>query len=758
MRTSSPESIRSLAPWGASRLGAGLLLAATILATLASAAEPAAGERPASSLADTTRPAMFLKETVVTGYRYPRAYYDSPLALSYVSRTQLRQRVPIELGDVLATLPGVDNSKDSPWEQRPIVRGLSGQRVLVLMDGTPMNSARGNGPHPSLVDPSQVERIEVVRGPSSVAYGSDALGGAINIITRGADPADGSTGISGAATLSGSSAEKLRGGTLELVPRRGKLSAYLSGGARKAEDFRSPDRTVANSGFSDYQWLAGPRLDLTDHLALTAGWQHYQGKNIGIPGLNLDAPGDLGRFSFPFYKRDLAHLTLDHRYSGHWLDRTRVRFYWQREQRDFYSQHEVASSAFYTDPYLGFDPTFNPAPAGASAVSQQQDRYFDLDTWGGQLQLTSIKTRRTLFTAGLDAARDQTDGDNVRFRTAHYVSSTGGDSLGPQRIRVTASVPDGRFANYGSYVQGEWYARPQWTVSAGGRYTHYRYRTDYGLNTPAAGPSPATYFPAKSVDDDALSGSVGVVYAPATELRLSANVSSAYREPNAQDLFFNGPASVGTVIGNPDLKPERGRSYDVGLRWGVGTVALSGNLFYSTFDNLINAVPVGPGTYKYTNVATARTWGGEAEGEWRFRPRWTLRSSLSGTVGDITSRSAIQTLYAIDADKVPLELVPPFKGNGAVRYSDDRGRFWVEAGTRYSWRTNRLPPPIPGVGQLSTFKKEYIVGDLMAGARLHAGQRVVLGVRNFTDRRYRPANASVEDPGLSFVGSLSTDF
>jgi outer membrane receptor protein involved in Fe transport len=160
----------------------------------------------------------------------------------------------------------------------------------------------------------------------------------------------------------------------------------------------------------------------------------------------------------------------------------------------------------------------------------------------------------------------------------------------------------------------------------------------------------------------------------------------------------------------------------------------------------------------YTNIATARTWGGEAEGEWRFLPRWTLSSSLSGTVGEITSRSAIKTIYSIDADKVPLELVPPFKGRGAVRYNDGRGRFWVEAATRYSWRTNRLPPPIPGVGQLSTFKKEYIVGDLTAGTKLPTGQRLVLGVRNFTNRLYQPALASVEDPGISFVGSLTTSF
>ena len=73
---------------------------------------------------------MFLKETLVTGSRYPRAFYESPQALSFVTRTQVRQQQPTVVGDVLYGVPGVDNSKDSPWEQRLVLRG----RVLSRRD------------------------------------------------------------------------------------------------------------------------------------------------------------------------------------------------------------------------------------------------------------------------------------------------------------------------------------------------------------------------------------------------------------------------------------------------------------------------------------------------------------------------------------------------------------------------------------------------------------------------------------------------
>ena len=77
---------------------------------------------------------------------------------------------------------------------------------------------------------------------------------------------------------------------------------------------------------------------------------------------------------------------------------------------------------------------------------------------------------------------------------------------------------------------------------------------------------------------------------------------------------------------------------------------------------------------------------------------------------------------------------------------------------RYSWRTNRLPPPTPGVGQLTNFTTEWIVGDISAGMRLGAGQRVVLGIRNFTNRAYQQPLGSLQEPGISFVGSIAADF
>ena len=748
----------------AALLTAGLALTAAVPAPAAEAKPGAAfadTTQPGVAFADTARPVLFLKETVVTGTRYPRVYFESPQALSFIGRTQLRESAPIVIGDILGTLPGVDNSKDSPWEQRPIVRGLSGQRVLVLMDGVPMNSARGNGPHPSLVDPSQIERVEVVRGPSSVSYGSDAIGGVINIITREAPAATSGLSITGAASLTGSTAERQGGGSIELAPRIGKFGAFLSTGFRSAKDFESPVGTVPTSAFDDFNSLVNVRYDFTERMSLKGGYQMYRGSDIGIPGLSSPTasypPGMTSVFHFKNYDRDLAHLALDHRYDRSWIASSLVKVYWQAERRNFFSTEQIAA-AHYAD--LG---VFG-APAASTYRQTDQDRFLDLTTLGTQIQFSSVKTERYFFAMGVDAGRDHTDGDNVRRRGYHFDTASG-DSAGTVTTRVTAPLPEGDFDNYAMWWQNQMFFGPQWTASGGLRWTEYRYHTEAGLSIPASGPVPAVYFPEYKVNQSKPCGSLGIVYAPQQDLRLSFNLANGYRQPTAQELFFKGAASVGFVIGNPELKPEQSVSMDTGLRWSVGGLALSGNLFYSTFTDMIDAINVpsvpeaaGQPTYQYKNIAKARMWGGEAEGEWAFREGWRARATATGAVGDIIGQDAIFALYGVNAETAPLPSVPPFHGTFGVRWTESGGRGWVEGSSRYAWRTNRLGLPVAGVSQIGAFKAEWIAFDIMSGCRFGKGQRALIGVRNVADMRYRQAFGSLDEPGRSFVATLSSSF
>ena len=136
---------------------------------------------PAGVLAET------LDEVVVTGSRVEESVYESPQAVSTVTREEVLKRNYRTTPEALTYEPGVMVQKTAHGQGSPFIRGLTGKQVLILVDGVRLNNSTfrfGPNQYLATVDPATIERIEVVRGPGSVLYGSDALGGVINIITR----------------------------------------------------------------------------------------------------------------------------------------------------------------------------------------------------------------------------------------------------------------------------------------------------------------------------------------------------------------------------------------------------------------------------------------------------------------------------------------------------------------------------------------------------------------------------------------------
>ena len=232
-----------------------------------------------------------------------------------------------------------------------------------------------------------------------MAYGSDALGGVINIITREPRFLGPDEVLHGSASLGGSvSGLPERNGSLEFSTRVRKLSGFFSGSGRKTDDFRNADARIPHSSFGEWNGLANLSYDLTDRLALKGGYQLYRGKDIGIPGLDVTVPGYSQTFKFKHYDRDYAHLALDRQYAeSSWLASTHLKTYWQREHRDFYSDIGIS---------------FPMGPGASGLVTSAKDRGLDLNTYGVQAQMTSRKTSLYLFSAGIDASRDVTGGTN----------------------------------------------------------------------------------------------------------------------------------------------------------------------------------------------------------------------------------------------------------------------------------------------------------------------------------------------------------
>ena len=212
-------------------------------------------------------------------------------ATTVLSGTQIAQRNPENLMQALETVPGI-NQVSEGHAAVPAVRGLARGRTLFLIDGGRVTAERRVGPSGTFLDPSVIEGIDIARGPGSVAYGSDALGGVISVRTRRAEPgsplrARVTGGIGAGVPESRGSFEVSKG-----LDRGGVL---VQAHVRNAEDYDSPEGEVFNSGWEDQGLL----VHFTHAVAkgfLSAAWQSDYGRDFERPRNNSQTV----RFFYPF--------------------------------------------------------------------------------------------------------------------------------------------------------------------------------------------------------------------------------------------------------------------------------------------------------------------------------------------------------------------------------------------------------------------------------------------------------------------------
>src|SRR5436190_10722227 len=161
-------------------------LAAAVAARAVGAQSPSRGD---STRADSARKRMTsLNQVIITATRTEKDVFDTPSAVSVIDSATLGRRLPNTPVDAFRDLPGLDITGVGTNQTRPTIRGLGGQRILLLEDGLRLNNSRRQqdfGELPAIAGISGIDRVDVVRGPASVLYGTDAIGGVVNIITAG---------------------------------------------------------------------------------------------------------------------------------------------------------------------------------------------------------------------------------------------------------------------------------------------------------------------------------------------------------------------------------------------------------------------------------------------------------------------------------------------------------------------------------------------------------------------------------------------
>jgi hemoglobin/transferrin/lactoferrin receptor protein len=481
-------------------------------------------------------------------------------AVSLVSSTDVQMRAPATLAQSLENIPGVGLISEGQ-SATPAIRSLGRGRTTILVDGSRASSERRAGPNGAFVDPAVMDRVEVARGPASVAYGSDAMGGVIAVRTRRPEY-DRALRVRFAGTA----------GTFD--EGRGDLevsSGYRSGGvlvgvrARSFGSYDSPDGAVANSGWED----RGLRLrweHQTGPARLAVGWTSDLARRIGRPRSDVDVV----RVATPF--EDTHRLTVSYERSALFGFR-RVR---------------VDALAGSTEQQTDQDRLATPDRPRSLEQSRVGSREL-------QSRITGDRTAgaaRFQVGADLDARYGLEATDTVvAFTRAGAVSSS----------QVTPSIENAHRTNAGLFAQADVRAASRVRLSGG-------LRGDLVRSTNSGG-----HFGDRSVTHGALAGSGAVTFRLADPLTVTTQVARGFREPMLSDRFYRGPVGRGFIEGNPDLAPETSWQFDVLAQYATPRLTIGAAGYDYRITNLIERYQVGTSSFGFRNRGEARLHGVELE-------------------------------------------------------------------------------------------------------------------------------------------------
>jgi hemoglobin/transferrin/lactoferrin receptor protein len=512
------------------------------------------GEIPVSSFAD---------EPVTVIGAAPSIDSAPAAGTTMLSSAQISSRMPENLTQALETVPGV-NVVSEGHATVPAIRGLARGRTLIMIDGARVTSERRVGPSATFADPTVFEGIDIARGPGSVAYGSDALGGVVSVRTR-RPQAGAPFRIAGSGTWGGGIPE--RRGTVEVSQGFERGGVLVQAHVREADDWDSPvdDDAIFNSGWADRGFVGR--------------FEHELGRGLFSAGLQSDFGRDIER------PRNNSRT---------------VRFYYPYENSHrFISSYEIADVAGLQQLAItGFVGTFE--------QRTDQDR-FATATTGRSIERADVSANdfhlKTSGTRTFTRARVEFGVDvNGRYGL-EAIDSIIRYAPGGGVIQETnnLSVDSARRIDLGAYAQGDYSAAEAIRLSAGVRGDRVTTKNVGG------------FFGDRETSNGAFSGFGAVTVGPFSGLSFTGQVSRGFRDPTLSDRYFRGPSGRGFITGNPDLDPETSLQFDLATRYTFRRAQLAAYVYHYRIDDLVERYSTEPDFFFFRNRGRAQIRGFELE-------------------------------------------------------------------------------------------------------------------------------------------------
>ncbi len=703
-----------------------------------------------------------LEELIVNATRLPRTIEDIAGTVSVMTAEDMERELAEDLDDLVRFQPGVSISTATRGGHEGFsIRGIGGNRVLTVLDGIRSNDIYHAGPSSygrDNIDTDNIKTVELIRGPASALYGADAIGGAVILTSR--DPRDYLEGDRAAFNLRASAADadaQYRGGftAASQLGDVGLMAQYTHRQSAEQE-VNGPGSLNPQDGRSD-------SLLLQLHWDVSADQQLRFSMDNFVDEIETQLESDIGRsVSSSLGLDDTERL------------RVGVRYQWQAGlalfddlELDLNQQDTDASQ--YTEQTRTSYSFLNPRnPRTYRGTSARRETTFDFNQ---QTSAVNLNLRKTVTTASLThslaygANLEETATQRPRHRcdeelaTGQTTCRISAYPFAPPEVFPNKTIPDTSTARSGIYLQDEMvFGDGGLTLIPGARYDRYRMKAMPDPSLDGTGQVSGYGFPVESIDEGAVSLSLGVLRDINAIWSMFGQYAEGYRPPNfseANQSFVNLGYRYATVP-NPELSAENSKGLEFGLRASFPNASLSVAAYRNRYTNFIEdafAGMRGPiSLFQNRNIGEVKIRGAEFNARFFLNEQWQARTALAYARGDNLSASA------------PLDSVDPLTLVAGLRFDAPSGRWGGELLLTAVGKKDRVSVPerVTADG--------YSVVDVVGNYDFSESVRLRFGVFNVFDELYArwinisslnaestTAIENAQQPGMNFRIGLQID-
>lgn len=642
-------------------------------------------------------------EVVVTATRTEKDLMLAPASVSIVTEQEIERKGYTSIADILQDVPGVEVFDQSlAGAKRINIRGESGARVLIMVDGQKITEQKSMDGAPLLVDPAIIERVEVIKGPASVLYGSEAIGGAVNIITK----KGGETPLQGSGTITYDTSTDGFTESLSLFGAKNGFNYRVTGSHSDQGDRETPHDTLEESD-SERTSMSGFLGYSKDKFSVGLGLDKFDSE-VDSPPTNVG--GSDFNLNLPEWDRQKASLFLDFKDLSSKVKKVHFDLYAQETEKDFHQQMKI--------------------PMGPMMkVIYDLNTFNEQKSYGGTAQVDVSPTDNHYMIAGYTYTRDTLDADSK-------------SSSKPSMAFLTSSkFHEASIDTHAVFLQDEWMLGEDFILTLGGRQTWVSSELE-STNDKNSNEG--------DVSDSQPVFSAGVTWSGIKNLTLRANASQGYRFPDLNKLFTGTSHGGSITLPNEDLDPESSDNFEIGARFNNGSWDLDLTAFMSNAEDYITTSKVGERTYKFDNVDEAKTHGVEASIKYRFKST-NITPYLNGTW--MRRKFEKKGFSTWDTN------TPSFLGRLGVKWEDEildgKALLWTDAWMRAA--TDADDASSDGTKETTD---GWQTANLSLGSEFgkNRAYKVSLNLNNIFNQSYTRAKNVLEEAGFHGVLSIGMKF